>query len=161
MIAIAKDAKKIKSKDGFAYRFKLTRNDGKPPEYAFDNGSVIGMFDGEQGNKYNVVLSNRAIINKNGPMQLIMPDSFNPKIDGKYPTPAESLKAMSLYVRNHANKLGGDFDGIIARLDELQKEGITRIVGTPFTKDRISSHLYWTQNAYQMAFPLTLYNRYS
>ena len=149
-VDMQKDARKIKTKDGFAYRFKLTDNDGKTT-YAFDNGSVIGMFDGEQGNKYNVVLSNRAIINKNGPMQLIMPDSFNPKIDGKYPTPAESLKAMSLYVRNHANKLGGDFDGIIERLDELQKEGITRIVGTPFTKDRVSSHLYWTENAYQIA----------
>ena len=150
-VDMQKDARKIKSKDGFAYRFKLIDKKTGKTTYAFDNGSVIGMFDGEQGNKYNVVLSNRAIINKNGPMQLIMPDSFNPKIDGKYPTPAESLKAMSLYVRNHANKLGGDFDGIIARLDELQKEGITRIVGTPFTKDRISSHLYWTENAYQIA----------
>jgi len=144
----------ITSKEGFAYRFKLTDKTTGKKSYAFDNGSVIGIFDNNQDNKYNVVLNNRATINKNGPMQLIMPDEYYPGIinqDGK-PTYADSLRAKALAsVRNHANKLGGNFYGIIERLPELEKEGVKRIVGTPFTKDSISSHLYWTENAYRVA----------
>ena len=144
----------INSSEGFAYRFKLTDKSGKE-SYAFDNGSVIGIFDSNNiNNKYNVVLNNRATINKNGPMQLIMPDLYYPGIinqDGK-PTLSEGLRAKALAsVRTHANKLGGTFYGIIERLPEIEKEGISRIVGTPFTRDTISSHLYWTENAYQVA----------
>ena len=145
----------IDSTEGFAYRFKLTDKNSGKTSYAYDNGSVIGIFDTENtDNKYNVILSNRAIINKNGPMQLIMPDGYYPGIENKNGTPNlnESLRAKALSsVRNHANKLGGNLYGIIARLPQLQKEGIKRIVGTPFTKDTISSHLYWTENAYQVA----------
>ena len=42
-------------------------------------------------------------------------------------------------VRNHSTKLGGNFYGIIERLPQLANEGVARIVGTPFTKDTISS----------------------
>ena len=145
----------IDSNLGFAYRFKLIDKNTKEATYAFDNGTVIGIFDTKnKDNKYNVVLNNRAIINKNGVMQLIMPDEYYPGIekqDGK-PTLNEGLRAKALTsVRNHANKLGGNFYGIIARLPELEKEGVKRIVGTPYTKDTISSHLYWTENAYQPA----------
>ena len=145
----------INSTEGFAYRFKLTDKKTGENSYAYDNGTVIGIFDTENtDNKYNVVLSNRAIINKNGPMQLIMPDLYYPGIENKDGKPKlnESLRAKALSsVRTHANKLGGNLFGIIARLPQLQKEGVKRIVGTPFTKDTISSHLYWTENAYQVA----------
>ncbi len=145
----------IYSEDGFAYRFKLTDKNTGDVSYAFDNGSVIGIFDTENtDNKYNVVLNNRAIINKNGPMQLIMPDEYYPGVemkDGK-PTINEGLRAKALAsVRTHANKLGGNFAGIIQRLPQIKAEGISRIVGTPFTKDTISSHKYWTENAYQVS----------
>ena len=127
----------IDSTEGFAYRFKLTDKQTKEVSYAYDNGSVIGIFDDKNtDNKYNVVLSNRAIINKNGPMQLIMPDEYYPGIEknGNKPRYNESLRAKALSsVRTHANKLGGNFYGIIARLPQIQKEGITRIVGTPYT----------------------------
>ena len=87
-------------------------------------------------------------------MQLIMPDEYFPGImdvNGK-PTYIDSLRTKALAsVRNHANKLGGNFYGIISKLPELEQEGIKRIVGTPFTKDSISSHLYWTENAYRVA----------
>ena len=143
---------------GFAYRFKLTdKNDSSKVSYAFDNGTVVGIFDvNNRNNKYNVVLSNRATINKNGPMQLIMPDGFNPLLksvdEAERPSFAESLKAKMLVpVRTHANKLGGTFDGIIQRLPQLESEGVKRIVGTPFTKDDISSHKYWTENAYDVS----------
>ncbi len=191
---------KTNSKEGlgFAYRFKLTEierdRNGVPlidektgrhiPKldekgnpiisFAFDNGDVIGIRDENRtDNKYNIVLANRAIINKNGPMQLIMPDEYYPGViknrQGE-PTIGDALRAKTLSevkttqeladykrkkalsaVRTHANKLGGNFYGIIARLPEIKNEGISRIVGTPFTKDTVSSHLYWTENAYQIA----------
>lgn len=142
---------KITSDIGFAYRFKLTDKDTQEVSYAFDNGTVAGIFD--KKDKYNVILSNRAVINKNGVMQLIMPDEYYPgikNVDGK-PTLDTSLRAKALAsVRTHANKLGGNFYGIIKRLDDLRKEGVSRIVGTPYTKDTISSHLYWTENAFRV-----------
>lgn len=145
----------ITSDAGFAYRFKLTDKTGKEaPSYAFDNGTVIGIFTDKSDDKFNVVLNNRATINKNGAMQLIMPDEYYPGIemvDGK-PTLNEAMRSNALAsVRTHATKLGGNLSGIIHRLPELQKEGVKRIVGTPFTKDTISSHLYWTENAYRVA----------
>ena len=198
IIEIPKEIK-TNSKDGlgFAYRFKLSElerdkngvplvdengnhilkkdKNGQPiVSYAFDNGDVIGIRDKQNtNNKFNVVLANRATINKNGPMQLIMPDEYYPGVikdeNGKI-TIGDALKAKSLAdvktkkeladykrkealssVRTHANKLGGNFDGIIARLPEIKKEGVSRIVGTPYTRDSVSSHLYWTENAYQVA----------
>ena len=145
----------INSDTGFAYRFKLTDPNGKEkPTYAFDNGTVIGIFSDKTDDKFNVVLNNRAIINKNGAMQLIMPDEYYPGVEMKNGTTSinEGLRSKALAsVRTHATKLGGNLAGIIHRLPELQNEGVKRIVGTPFTKDTISSHLYWTENAYRVA----------
>ncbi len=144
----------ITSKTGFAYRFKLKDKSTGEITYAFDNGSVAGIFDNNKDNKYNIVLNNRAVINKNGPMQLIMPDGYYPGIENCQGKPKlnEGMRAKALAsVRTHANKLGGNFYGIIQRLDEIEKEGVKRIVGTPYTKDTISSHKYWTQNAYQVS----------
>ncbi|MBQ8886247.1 MAG: hypothetical protein IJY61_00915 [Candidatus Gastranaerophilales bacterium] len=152
----------LNSEHGFAYRFKLTEKNPKDPKnpeesYGFDNGTVIGIFDGDPKNKFNVVLSNRAMINKNGAMQLIMPDEYFPGVsrmkdaEGRYQVDSAKREEASKAVRTHANKLGGEFIGITSRLPELQKEGVKRIVGTPFTRDTISSHLYWTENAYQVS----------
>lgn len=140
--------KKINKPVGFAYRFKLTDKNSKKTSYAFDNGSVIGIFDGNKDNKYNIVLENRALVNKNGPMQLIMPDGYNPE---KVNEALRAQNGINTVTRTHANKFGGDLEGIVSRLDEIEKEGIVRIVGTPFTKDSISSHKYWTENAYRIA----------
>ena len=144
---------KLTSEEGFAYRYKLTdKTNDKNGAYGFDNGMVLNVLD-EDAEKFNVVLNNRATINKNGAMQLIMTDGYYPGIENVngIPTLNEGLRAKALSsVRTHANKLGGNFYGIIERLPEISKEGITRIVGTPFTRDTISSHLYWTENAYQV-----------
>ncbi len=152
------EVSEITSDIGFAYRFKLTDKTSKNKEvsYAFDNGTVIGIFDNikNSDNKFNVILNNRATINKNGPMQLIMPDIYYPGVEGINGNAVlnQSLRGIALSsVRTHANKLGGNFMGIIKRLNELEKEGVKRIVGTPYTKDTISSHLYWTENGYQIA----------
>ncbi|MCD7878402.1 MAG: hypothetical protein LUG16_00540, partial [Candidatus Gastranaerophilales bacterium] len=144
----------LNSNQGFAYRFKLTDKKTGKESYAFDNGSVINIFDDKNAdNKYNVILNNRAVITKNGPMQLIMPDGYYPGIkrdkNGKLIVDSAKRENAISAVRTHVNKLGGNFNGIIYRLDDLEKEGVARIVGTPFTKDTISSHLYWTENAYQ------------
>lgn len=139
---------------GFAYRFKLTdKTPEKNVSYAFDNGTVYNIKDTENtDNKFNIVLSNRATINKNGPMQLIMPDEYYPGVESMDGRVNDALRTNALTsVRTHANKLGGKFAGIVKRLPQIEKEGVKRIVGTPFTKDTISSHLYWTENAYQVA----------
>ena len=135
------------------YQFKnnylISRIFDDSDEISFDS-----LEEDKEDDKYNVVLNNRATINKNGAMQLIMPDEYYPgveNVDGK-PSINEGLRAKALTsVRNHANKLGGKFSGIIARLPEISKEGVKRIVGTPFKKDSISSQKYWTENAYRVA----------
>lgn len=137
----------INENKGFAYRFKLTDKKTKEVSYAFDNGSVIGLFNNDPNDKYNVVLNNRAVINKNGPMQLIMPDGYNPEKLNE----AIRQKAINPVTRTHANKFGGDFQGIIDRLPQIASEGVVRIVGTPYTKDTVSSHKYWTENAFRVA----------
>ena len=146
----------IHSDEGFAYRFKLTdRTNPKKVSYGFDNGTLLGKNSPEISDKYNVILNNRAIINKNGIMQLFITDGYYPGIESNngQPTLNEALRAKALTNnRTHANKFGGKFVGIIYRLDKISEdEGITRIVGTPYTRDRISSHFYWTENAYQVA----------
>lgn len=165
----------ITDEKGYAYRFKLTNitdttEKANNPSYAFDNGTVIGIFSGKKDDKYNVILNNRALINKNGPMKLIMPDGFNPKVNNIGVSEALRAKTLAnvkagkskadnversyadnILVRNHANKFGGTFDGIIEKLPEIKAEGIKRIVGTPYTKDSISSHKYWTENAFRVA----------
>lgn len=143
------------SEEGFAYRFKLTdKNNYKNVKYAFDNGMTIGL-KSYDGNQYNLILNNRTSINKNGPMQLIMPDGYYPGVEKDNVTGTkinESLRGQALaYVRNHATKAGGNFYGIINRLNELENEGVKRIVGTPFTKDTTSSHKYWTENAFRVS----------
>lgn len=143
------------SDEGFAYRFKLTdKNNAKNVKYAFDNGMTIGLKK-DEGNQYNLILNNRTSINKNGPMQLIMPDGYYPGVEKNNETGTKinnALRGQALaYVRNHATKAGGNFYGIIHRLGELEKEGVKRIVGTPFTKDTTSSHKYWTENAFRVS----------
>lgn len=147
--------------EAFAYRYKLVdKSDQSKVTYAFEAGNVTDILD-EEGNynknseKFNYIINGRAILNKPGVMQLTMLDQYNPGYergaDGKI-TYNESLRAKALTsVRTHINKLGGNFVGFIKMLDKLKDEGYTRIVGMPITKDTVSSHLYWTQNAFQLA----------
>lgn len=149
----------------FAYRYKLTPKDGGKAVYAFDPGTVTNLKRYENGNyntddnssdnKFNIVIKDRSGISKGGKMQLVMLDEYNPgyiRNENGDITFNEALKAKSLAsVRTHINKLGGNIVGFIKKLDELADQGYKRIVGMPFTKDTVSSHLYWTQNAYQVA----------
>lgn len=164
--------------DKFAYRFELKDKNGNVT-YAFDPGITTNILyeetvnepgrakrfkyedeaktnvDRNTNNKYNIVSKDRVVITKGGKMQLIMPDEYYPGIekaaDGRLVLNQALRNKALASVRTHINKLGGNLNGIIERLPELEKEGFTRIVGMPITKDTISSHLYWTQNAYQVA----------
>ena len=139
------------------YRFKLTdkTDKSKAPIYAIDNGLIkdMGEINGSS-NPFNQIFVDRKIVSKPGRMQLQIPDMYYPGVkysDGKYCVDKDERKIAISTVRNHVNKLGGTLNGMIYMLPTKAKEGYTRIVGTPFTKDEVSSHLYWTQNAYQMA----------
>ncbi|MDD3237720.1 MAG: alpha-amylase family glycosyl hydrolase [Candidatus Gastranaerophilales bacterium] len=154
--------------EAFAYRYVLTdKNDENNKKFAFDPGYVIEdkrIEHSDDAAKLNVVLNNGAVINRPGKMQLVMLDQYNPgytrEKDGKI-SYSEALRANALAsTRTHTNKLGGNFAGLIQKLDKLEKEGYTRIVGMPVTKDTVSSHLYWTQNAYQLAPQLGDMNDY-
>ncbi len=143
--------------DKFAYRFVITKKGTNDVvKKAFDPGIVTNIQDlSSDDNKFNIVFKDRAIVNKDGKMQLIMPDEYYPGVirdyDGKL-TVSEVLRNKALSsVRTHTNKLGGTLKGIMYKLPELKEEGYTRIVGMPITKDTVSSHLYWTQNAFQVS----------
>lgn len=148
--------KLFRDKNQFAYRFKLVdKNDNSKVKYVFDPGTVTNIKDDQKNNKFNIVFNNRAIINKAGKMQLIMLDQYFPGLekdeDGNIKlNTALRNKALSS-VRTHVNKLGGGLLGVIHKLANLEEEGYTRIVGMPITKDTVSSHLYWTQNAFQLS----------
>ena len=141
----------------YFYRFKLI-NPGKETLYANDNGILqsLGKVNGSTA-PFNQIFPGRKIVSKPGRMQLQMPDLYYPgvKYDGSDYHISQALRTKALStLRTHVGKLGGTLDGMIYMLPQKAKEGYTRIVGTPFTKDEISSHLYWTQNAYQMASSL-------
>ncbi len=147
--------------DKYAYRYVLEDKDGNK-KYAFDPGIVTNIKDGnkeikdgDKTNKFNIVFNNRAITNKAGKMQLIMPDEYYPGVmrgeDGRLFVNKEARDKALNSIRTHANKLGGTLAGITYKLPELKKEGYSRIVGMPITKDTLSSHLYWTQNSYQVS----------
>lgn len=159
---------KLDNNTAYAYRYSFTdKNNPSDKKYAFDPGVVIGgniisnyrdnypdSDINRTDNKFNLILPNGATINKSGPMQLIMPDEYFPgaQMENGKITVDQALRNTALNsVRTHINKFGGGFLGIIHKLDDLEKEGYSRIVGMPLTKDTVSSHLYWTQNAYQLA----------
>lgn len=153
----------------YAYKFVfIDRNDKtKPPVYVTDPGIATGLVKRNQNgniemkdwkaqpditpdNKYNIVNNNGTIINRGGPMKLIMPDEYYPGIvrEGEDLRVNEDKRKEALNtIRNHGNFLGGGFNGISMQIPELSQKGYARIVGTPFTKDEVSSHKYWTQNA--------------
>ncbi len=177
--AIDYDTESLDDKFGddsaFAYRFKVVNNKTKESKYAFDPGLVANMLDETGGfinkpdNKFTLVFKDRALINRPGKFELVLPDMFYPgaeKADNGV-SDSEALRASRLTkinyesrkdalnsVRNHANQLGGNFWGIIHKLDDLEEEGYTSLVGTPFTDDPVTSHKYWTKNAFQISSEL-------
>ncbi len=139
----------------FGYRFNIKNSDGEKINSFMDAGVYTNCLAVQKyTEKYNIVPIDRPIIAKNGAGQLIMTDIYEKaefeqnriEVDSKFRETSEKT------VRNHANLYGGNLAGIAAHAKTLSEiEGVTRIVGMPFTKDDISSHKYWTQNPYQVS----------
>lgn len=159
-ITIKDDVIKDSIYPNLAYRYKLVnKQNPNNVKYVLDNGTRIGekveYAENSGKGEYNsatVFYPDRTITPRALNAMLIMPDMFHQErtqFNNKKITeiPQNTLK-------NHVNSLGGNFAGIEGKLDKLQKAGITKIVGTPFTKDDVTSHKYATQNAYQVASSL-------
>lgn len=57
--------------------------------------------------------------------------------------------------RNHFNHIGGTLNSINNHIDVFKEFGVKRILSTPvFGQDTVSSHGYWTSNAYQITSTL-------
>ena len=138
------------------YRYVLSpKSDPSKKIYQVDSGTVSNVTSDKADEHFTLLFPNRNVLPENGLTKQVMPDICFP---GYYLNKYGELKfnreerARALNaVRNHGNKLGGQFAGIIRMLPVWQREGYTKIVGTPFTKDEVSSHLYWTENPFQLA----------
>ncbi len=96
--------------------------------------------------KWNIAIPpNRPILEEARPMYHILPDlMLSEKTKKNSPTILDER-------RTHSNKLGGNIDGIIEKIDYMKDLGIKRILSTPiFGQDNLSNHGYWTTNPYQI-----------
>ena len=96
--------------------------------------------------KWNIATPpNRPILEEARSMYHIMPDLMISKKTEK------DNSAIYDARRTHFNKLGGNIDGIIEKIDYMRGLGVKRILSTPiFGQDNLSSHGYWTTNPYQI-----------
>lgn len=155
-------------KDSIDIDFGDYFNEKQPVGYRFRSGSTYFNDAGikasvKDGTPFTVLFDKRTSVNKGGTMTLIVPDSYNVGykfgLDGKPVkiTPSDKEYALNnderaeKSLRTHSNSIGGNFAGIAQKLPELKAAGVKRIVSTPFTKDDISSHKYWTETSYQIA----------
>lgn len=142
---------------GYRFVFKSKEN----PEkifYKADSGIVSNPLSSNPKDHFSILLNNRSLLPENKLTKQVMPDLL-PGFSIEYGDAGSHcinfnkqarLKALNS-VRTHGNKMGGNFAGIIKMLPSWSEEGYTKIVGTPFTKDEVSSHLYWTENPYQIS----------
>ena len=72
-----------------------------------------------------------------------------------FPDSLLDFNNLSEEKRNHFNHLGGNLNTINDHIDLFKDFGIKRILSTPvFGQDTVSSHGYWTSNAYQITSTL-------
>lgn len=151
-----KDAPGLSDK-AMGYRYVLTPHNNESYKiYSIDQGTLNDPSTTYNEDKFTILpQSRRPIIGINGLTKQVLPDICMPGYqfnkDNKIEFNNEAYLRAYHAVRNHGNKLNGNFAGIIKMLPQWEKEGYTKIVGTPFTRDDVSSHLYWTQNVYQVA----------
>lgn len=142
---------------GYRFVFKDKSNPNNKI-YKIDSGVVSNPLSSSPKDNYSILLKNRSMMPENKLTKQVMPDllpgysmeTFNDNTYEIYYDKDARLASLE-QIRNHGNKLGGNFAGIIKMLPLWSKEGYTKLVGTPFTKDEVSSHLYWTENPYQVS----------
>lgn len=139
------------------YRYVLSpKNNPSAKIYHVDSGVVTNVLDpSNSAEHFTLLFPDRTILSDNGLTKQVMPDICFPGYvmdeDGKLQFKNSVRERALNSVRNHANRLGGTFAGIIRMLPVWRDEGYTKIVGTPFAKDELSSHLYWTENPMQLS----------
>lgn len=139
------------------YRYVLSPKDNPSEKiYHVDSGVVTNVLDSSKSAEhFTLLFPDRTILSDNGLTKQVMPDICFPGYymdnDGKLRFDNWVRERALNSVRNHANRLGGNFAGIIRMLPVWRDEGYTKIVGTPFAKDELSSHLYWTENPMQLS----------
>lgn len=141
------------------YRYVLSPKDNPSQKiYKIDSGTVTNPLSKKADKHFTILHPNRNVITDNGLTKQVMPDilpgyKFEYGHKGTYEIKFdENARTRATNgIRTHANKLGGNFAGIAQMLGVWEREGYTKLVGTPFTKDEVSSHLYWTENPYQVA----------
>ncbi len=145
---------KKSSDTAIGYRFRFHNKAENTSHTRFDPGAIAKIDINGERQTYTVIKNNRPVLDRNGLTKQVFPDICFPGYrmkDGESVFDKHERGRALAAVRNHGNKLGGNIAGIIKMLPQWSKEGYTKIVGTPFTRDDVSSHLYWTQNIYQMA----------
>lgn len=147
------------TEDGTAtgYRFLLSeKNNPNKKFYKIDSGLQSNPSASSSEDTYSLLLPNRTVLSVNGLTKQVMPDitfpgySINQKTGELIFDKEERNRAVNA-MRTHGNKLGGNIAGIMRMLPVWKQEGYTKLVGTPYTKDEVSSHLYWTENPYQVS----------
>lgn len=101
--------------------------------------------------KWNIATPpNRAVLTESRSMYHLMPDlMLSEKTKKEYKD--KTGKDIHDVRRNHFNKMGGNIEGIIKKIDYIDKLGAKRILSTPiFGQDNLSNHGYWTTNPYQI-----------
>ncbi len=159
--------KRFLSHKAFGYRYNLyDKNSGTLKQTFIDPGMYTNSLSNDSSKpRYTIVLNDRPAIDRAGSMSLVMTDicniaEFEPKKENSpyrsflnYDVKINQTKndEASLVRRTHVNKMGGNLAGIAEKAPQLKQEGTTGVVGTPFSKDTMSSHKYWTQNPMQVS----------
>jgi len=147
-----KDRQIIDRKQGYIdiYQSDLDLNNKNNPDVAVGYKFII---DGDDfldsslltsDRKWNIAITpDRALLAEPKSMYHIIPDLMISKEKEKADSKIYDVR------RDHFNVLGGDFEGIIDRLDYMKDMGVKRILSTPFNENK-SSHRYWTNNPYKI-----------
>lgn len=160
----------------FAYRYVLQEID-KNGNIIPGKKGIIPKTNGHTIDSCTVITRRGTSVTKQGPMCLAIADTFAPgyvhagfsdpdtgKIKGM--ETKEQRAEMADKVRNSnrsfSNTIGGTMAGIEAKVPELRKAGMKRIITCPLKGgDNASSHKYWNENNFLIAGGLGNLNDYN
>lgn len=157
-IDLGETYKELRAGQPFAYRFKLIEKSNRKETYAIDPGAVLydSASKSNPNLKFNIVTQHKGEVFNGGSALLSLPDSYNVGwvYDKNGNLVLDNEKQQKAYnaTKTFANHMGGTIAGYEAKIPELEKQGYSKLVGTPlFTGDNVSSHCYWNKNCMQIA----------